>query len=112
MILSRPSVNRALSKYVLWRDWILFHGNSGSGKTLGMHLFIRNQLHTGSAADDVDVSRSSSIKVPITCRMELRNCSTKEMCMKALRDALGLSTIIRPLCSICTGSVVLFVCFS
>lgn len=98
IILSRPSVNRALAERVLHRRWTLFHGTSASGKTLSMHYFIRNQLRMDSADDDTDMiyeSTWSSLKVPITCHLQVRNCTEFQSCLAAFSSSLGLRMILK-----------------
>ena len=81
LFFSRPTVNAMLSELVVDRRWYFLSGNSATGKTMGMHYFVRDTMR--SPAEDRPY-------IPVTCHLRLRELDTEEKCKTALAEAMGL----------------------
>ena len=76
VIVPRPSINRVLENIVQASEMVLLMGNSGTGKSTSINFFTRNLMKNGT--------------IPITCRIALRNATTRSSCIHALELGLGL----------------------
>ena len=81
LIFSRPSVNTMLSKLVVDGRWAFLSGNSSTGKSMGMHYFVRDTMR--ALAKDRPY-------IPVTCHLRLRDHDTEAKCKTALALAMGL----------------------
>jgi hypothetical protein len=81
LVFSRPTVHAVLSKLVIRGRWSFLSGNSATGKTMGMHYFVRDTMR--ALAKD-------RLYVPVTCHLQLRELDTEEKCKTALAEAMGL----------------------